>query len=81
MTLGEYIAAYRKEHGLSQRAFGRMCHLSNGYISMLEKLFHRYHGFRKTKCQCLQSRHLINFSIVCLYAIFIASFNFTFFIT
>ena len=37
MTLGEYIAAYRKEHGLSQRAFGRMCHLSNGYISMLEK--------------------------------------------
>jgi len=37
MTLGEYIAAYRQEHGLSQRQFGKQCNLTNGYISMLEK--------------------------------------------
>ena len=39
MTLGDYIAKYRAEHGFSQRKFAEMCGLSNGYISMLEKGF------------------------------------------
>lgn len=37
MTLGECIANYRSEHGLSQRQFALNCGLSNGYIAMLEK--------------------------------------------
>lgn len=40
MKLGELIAAYRKEHKLSQRQFAKKCgDLSNGYISMLENDF------------------------------------------
>ena len=37
MTLGTYIAQFRKQHDLSQRQFAVSCGLSNGYISMLEK--------------------------------------------
>lgn len=37
MTLGEYIIKWRAEHGLSQRQFAKLCDLSNGYTSMLEK--------------------------------------------
>ena len=37
MTLGEYVKAYREEHGLSQRGFARLVGLSNTYISYLEK--------------------------------------------
>lgn len=37
MTLGELIILYRKEHGLSQRAFAKVCgNVSNGYVSMIE---------------------------------------------
>ena len=39
MTLGDYIAAYRHKENLSQREFAKKCHLSNGYISMLERGF------------------------------------------
>ena len=37
MTLGEYVKAYREEHGLSQRGFAKLVGLSNTYISYLEK--------------------------------------------
>ena len=37
MTLSEFIIQYREKHDLSQRQFAKMCGLSNGYISMLEK--------------------------------------------
>lgn len=37
MRLGEIVEKYRAEHDLSQRQFAATCHLSNGYISMLEK--------------------------------------------
>lgn len=37
MNLGEYIKAYRAEHGISQRQFATMIGMSNGYVSMLEK--------------------------------------------
>lgn len=37
MLLGEIIEKYRLEHGLSQRQFAQRCHLSNGYIAMIEK--------------------------------------------
>lgn len=37
MTLGEFIKQYRDLHSLSQRQFAHQCHVSNGYISMLEK--------------------------------------------
>ena len=36
MTLGEVIAAYRKEHGLSMEKFSELSGISKGYISMLE---------------------------------------------
>lgn len=36
MTVGDFVKAYRKQHGLSQRQFAEMCGLSNGYVSMLE---------------------------------------------
>lgn len=36
MTIGELIAKYRSEAGLSQRAFAERCGVSNGYISLLE---------------------------------------------
>ena len=35
MTLGEYLSAYISQHDLSQREFAKICHVSNGYISML----------------------------------------------
>lgn len=34
--MGEYIAEYRKQHGLSQRQFASNAGLSNSYISLLE---------------------------------------------
>lgn len=37
MTIGDYIAKYRKTNKISQRAFAKRCGLSNGYISMLER--------------------------------------------
>lgn len=37
MTLSELVIKYREEHELSQRQFGQLCGLSNGFISMLEK--------------------------------------------
>ena len=37
MTLGEIVKQYRTDHGLSLRDFSKLCGLSNGYISMLEK--------------------------------------------
>lgn len=37
MTLGEYIKAYREEHGESQRSFALRCGLSNTNISFLER--------------------------------------------
>lgn len=37
MTLKDFIAQYRREHGISQRQLAAACGLSNGYISMLEK--------------------------------------------
>lgn len=37
MTLGEYIKAYREEHGESQRSFAIRCGLSNTNISFLER--------------------------------------------
>lgn len=39
MTLGDYIAIYRKKENLSQREFAKKCGLSNSYISMLERGF------------------------------------------
>lgn len=37
MLIGEIIANYRREHGLSQRQFAEKCGgITNGYISMLE---------------------------------------------
>lgn len=37
MKLGELIAAYRKDHHMSQRQFAKKCgDMSNGYVSMLE---------------------------------------------
>lgn len=37
MKLGEFVKKYRQEHGLSQRTFAKICNVSNGYISMIEK--------------------------------------------
>lgn len=37
MTLGDIIRNYRKERGLSMEDFARLCNMSKGYISMLEK--------------------------------------------
>lgn len=37
MTLGEIVKQYRVKHNLSLRDFSKLCGLSNGYISMLEK--------------------------------------------
>lgn len=37
MTLGEVIAAYRKEHGLSMDKFSELSGISKGYVSMLER--------------------------------------------
>lgn len=37
MTLREVVKGYREAHSLSQRQFATNCHLSNGYISMVEK--------------------------------------------
>lgn len=37
MTLGDIIRNYRKEHGLSMEDFAKLCNMSKGYISMLEK--------------------------------------------
>ncbi len=37
MSLGEVIAAYRKEHGLSMEKFSELSGISKGYISMLER--------------------------------------------
>lgn len=39
MKLSQYISEYRSSHGYSQRQFAKICNLSNGYISMLEKEF------------------------------------------
>lgn len=36
MKLQELLKKYREEHGLSTRAFSKMCGLSAGYISTLE---------------------------------------------
>ena len=36
MELRDIIIRYRREHGLSQRAFAVRCGLSNGYIAMIE---------------------------------------------
>lgn len=38
MTLGELVKKYRTEHELSLRDFSRLSGISNGYISMLEKM-------------------------------------------
>lgn len=40
MTLGELMAKYREEHGISQRQFAADSGLSHGYVSMLEKNKH-----------------------------------------
>lgn len=37
MTIGEAILSYRNKHGISQREFSKLCGLSNGSISILEK--------------------------------------------
>lgn len=37
MSLGEVIAAYRKQHGLSMEKFSELSGISKGYISMLER--------------------------------------------
>lgn len=37
MFIGEIIKKYRKENGLSQRDFSKLCNLSHTYISALEK--------------------------------------------
>lgn len=37
MTLGEVIAAYRREHGLSMEKFAQLAGISKGYVSMLER--------------------------------------------
>ena len=36
MTIGEFIISYRKEHGISQRAFAKLANLSYSYIGILE---------------------------------------------
>ena len=36
MELRDLVIKYRRDHGLSQRAFARQCGLSNGFISMIE---------------------------------------------
>ena len=38
MTLKDLVIKYRADNGLSQRQFALQCGLSNGYISMLEKM-------------------------------------------
>lgn len=48
MKLGEYVAKYRADHGLSQRKFAEECGLSNGYISMIEKSLNPQTGTRIT---------------------------------
>ena len=40
MTLGDFIRNYRSEHGYSLRTFSDICHVSNAYLSMLEKGSH-----------------------------------------
>lgn len=37
MTLSDLVVSYRTSHDLSQRQFAKLCGLSNGYISMVEK--------------------------------------------
>lgn len=37
MTLGEYVHAYRKAHGLTMQQFADRAFLSKGYVSLLEK--------------------------------------------
>ena len=37
MTLGEAVHNYRQEHGLTMNEFAKLCQMSKGYISMLEK--------------------------------------------
>ena len=37
MRIGEYVAEYREQHGLSQRAFAQRAGLSNVIIGFLEK--------------------------------------------
>lgn len=37
MKFGEFVKQYRKEHDMSQRTFAKICGVSNGYISMIEK--------------------------------------------
>jgi len=48
MTLGEIVADYRMQHGLSQRKFAQLCGVSNGYISLLEKELNPRTGERLT---------------------------------
>lgn len=44
MKLGEIIQQYRKDHGLSLRAFAEKCGVSNAYLSMLESGRHPTSG-------------------------------------
>lgn len=37
MTLGDIVKKYREENNISMDLFAKKCHLSKGYISMLEK--------------------------------------------
>lgn len=37
MKLAELLIKYRKEHRMSQREFAEKCHLSHGYLNILEK--------------------------------------------
>ena len=37
MTLGNIVKKYREENNISMDSFSKKCHLSKGYISMLEK--------------------------------------------
>jgi len=37
MKLGEWLKAYREEHGLSMRAMADLCGFSKAYINILEK--------------------------------------------
>ena len=40
MTIGEVIKEYREKNDISQRQFAKMCGVSNGYISMVERAHH-----------------------------------------
>ena len=37
MRIGELVAEYREQHGISQREFAKMCNLSHVIISFLER--------------------------------------------